>query len=432
MNVPRRKCIKLLIWICFAIAAQVLFSLLLQVEFNLAPIDSSTMRTANSIKSRLRPQSQNDIYNVNQMGENVKFITGAKLADAFLGDKLDFQESIITKSTQRPMPGRNFRNPLHLIRRNNEQISLSSELITQEEVGHKSAYDYDTRAKENITDHEITTEDVRRKQLTELRDIFISVKTTGDFHRTRVTTLQQTWFQNAPDQTYFFTDQEDAEVNESLGGHLIKTACQAGHQRTKLCCKMQAEINFFMQNMKTKWFCHFDDDNYVNVAALVMALRNFNSNKDVYLGKPSLNKEMEAWDRKDENKEKKFWFATGGAGFCLSHALVNKMIPYVSDGKFEESCERIRLPDDCTVGFISEVLVAVKLTKSNLFHSHLEGLPFLAQNEFKEQISFSHGMMGGSYNRIEINGPFDDKDDPSRFKSIHCLLYPETSWCPDS
>lgn len=409
-----------------------LFSLLLQVEFNLAPIDSSTMRTANSIKSRLRPQSQNDIYNVNQMGENVKFITGAKLADAFLGDKLDFQESIITKSTQRPMPGRNFRNPLHLIRRNNEQISLSSELITQEEVGHKSAYDYDTRAKENITDHEITTEDVRRKQLTELRDIFISVKTTGDFHRTRVTTLQQTWFQNAPDQTYFFTDQEDAEVNESLGGHLIKTACQAGHQRTKLCCKMQAEINFFMQNMKTKWFCHFDDDNYVNVAALVMALRNFNSNKDVYLGKPSLNKEMEAWDRKDENKEKKFWFATGGAGFCLSHALVNKMIPYVSDGKFEESCERIRLPDDCTVGFISEVLVAVKLTKSNLFHSHLEGLPFLAQNEFKEQISFSHGMMGGSYNRIEINGPFDDKDDPSRFKSIHCLLYPETSWCPDS
>lgn len=432
MNVPRRKCIKLLIWICFAIAAQVLFSLLLQVEFNLAPIDSSTMRTANSIKSRLRPQSQNDIYNVNQMGENVKFITGAKLADAFLGDKLDFQESIITKSTQRPMPGRNFRNPLHLIRRNNEQISLSSELITQEEVGHKSAYDYDTRAKENITDHEITTEDVRRKQLTELRDIFISVKTTGDFHRTRVTTLQQTWFQNAPDQTYFFTDQEDAEVNESLGGHLIKTACQAGHQRTKLCCKMQAEINFFMQNMKTKWFCHFDDDNYVNVAALVMALRNFNSNKDVYLGKPSLNKEMEAWDRKDENKEKKFWFATGGAGFCLSHALVNKMIPYVSDGKFEESCERIRLPDDCTVGFISEVLVAVKLTKSDLFHSHLEGLPFLAQNEFKEQISFSHGMMGGSYNRIEINGPFDDKDDPSRFKSIHCLLYPETSWCPDS
>ena len=36
--------------------------------------------------------------------------------------------------------------------------------------------------------------------------------------------------------------------------------------------------------------------------------------------------------------------------------------------------------------YFAEVLVAVKLTKSNLFHSHLEGLPFLAQNEFKEQV----------------------------------------------
>lgn len=199
MYVPRRKCIKVLSWISFAIAAQVLFSLLLQVEFNLAPIDSNTMRTANSIKSRLRPQSQNE--NVKQMGENVKFITGAKLAGAFSkGDKVDFKEDITTKSTQRLMPGKNFRNPLQLIRRNNEHISLSSELITQEEVGHKAAYDYDTRAKENTTGHEIRTEEVWRKQFTELRDIFISVKTTGDFHRTRVTTLQQTWFQNAPDQ----------------------------------------------------------------------------------------------------------------------------------------------------------------------------------------------------------------------------------------
>lgn len=28
-------------------------------------------------------------------------------------------------------------------------------------------------------------------------------------------------------------------------------------------------------------------------------------------------------------QQKKFWFATGGAGFCLSRALVNKMRPYV-------------------------------------------------------------------------------------------------------
>ena len=42
-----------------------------------------------------------------------------------------------------------------------------------------------------------------------------------------------------------------------------------------------------------RWFCHFDDDNYVNVQVLVNTLRNFNSQEDVYLGKPSLAKEME-------------------------------------------------------------------------------------------------------------------------------------------
>ena len=35
-------------------------------------------------------------------------------------------------------------------------------------------------------------------------------------------------------------------------------------------------------------------------------------------------------------------------GFCL---------PFFSDGKFIESCERIKLPDDCTVGFISGRLI---------------------------------------------------------------------------
>ena len=42
-----------------------------------------------------------------------------------------------------------------------------------------------------------------------------------------------------------------------------------------------------------RWFCHFDDDNYVNVPALVSTLQNLNPGEDVYLGKPSLIREME-------------------------------------------------------------------------------------------------------------------------------------------
>lgn len=372
---------------------------------------------------RLRLQSQD----VDHMGEKLKFIARAKL-DHTHGkeDGLDYKRNLVTKSIAFLPSGKSPQNSPHDIRQNDQDINLSARIIEQEGAEHKSVY----HGNENNVDHEFRTENREGTNSTEIEDVFISIKTTGVFHETRLKILLDTWIPNSKDQVYFFTDQEDSKLNESLGGHLIKTPCEAGHQRTRLCCKMQAELDFFVENITAKWFCHFDDDNYVNVPALVSTLQNLNPGEDVYLGKPSLIREMEAWDRLDENKRKKFWFATGGAGFCLSRALVVKMSPYISNGKFLESCERIKLPDDCTIGFISEVLLKVELQRSELFHSHLESLPFLAQSEFSKQISFSHGFMGGNYNRISIEGPFDDVEDPSRFKSVHCFLYPETTWCP--
>lgn len=38
------------------------------------------------------------------------------------------------------------------------------------------------------------------------------------------------------------------------------------------------------------------------------------------------------------------------------------------------TAELIRLPDDCTVGYIVEALLGVSLIRSALFHSHLENL----------------------------------------------------------
>ena len=55
-----------------------------------------------------------------------------------------------------------------------------------------------------------------------------------------------------------------------------------------LCCLMYL---FF------RWFCHFDDDQYVNVPALEEKLRSFDSNQDWYLGKPSIEKPLEIIDR---------------------------------------------------------------------------------------------------------------------------------------
>jgi hypothetical protein len=58
----------------------------------------------------------------------------------------------------------------------------------------------------------------------------------------------------------------------------------------------------------------------------------------------------------------KFWFATGGAGFCLSRSLATKMLPIAGGGRFETVGDKIRLPDDVTMGYIAEHLLNTPLT----------------------------------------------------------------------
>lgn len=121
-----------------------------------------------------------------------------------------------------------------------------------------------------------------------------------------------------------------------------------------------------------RWFCHVDDDNYVNVRALLRLLGSYPHTQDIYLGKPSLDRPIQATERVSENKVVSvpptprqpapprgeeaggaprpgtrglgvsprapapgspqrpvhFWFATGGAGFCISRGLALKMSPW--------------------------------------------------------------------------------------------------------
>lgn len=56
-----------------------------------------------------------------------------------------------------------------------------------------------------------------------------------------------------------------------------------------------------------------------------------------------------------------FWFATGGAGFCISRALALKMLPIASSGKFVAIGDKIRFPDDVTMGFIVGKLLNLRI-----------------------------------------------------------------------
>ena len=70
------------------------------------------------------------------------------------------------------------------------------------------------------------------------------------------------------------------------GDHLIVTNCSSSHHRLSLCCKMEQEFQYFLRSHR-QWWCHFDDDNFVNVLALGEMLEKYDSDKPWYLGKTS-------------------------------------------------------------------------------------------------------------------------------------------------
>lgn len=60
--------------------------------------------------------------------------------------------------------------------------------------------------------------------------------------------------------------------------------------------KISQNILFF----SFRWFCHFDDDNYVNVPQLLKLLQSYNPQEDWYLGKPSIRSPLEIISRDDK------------------------------------------------------------------------------------------------------------------------------------
>ena len=121
-----------------------------------------------------------------------------------------------------------------------------------------------------------------------LQQVYISVKTTQRFHYPRLVILLETWASQVRDHVWFFTDSDtsDSELVKRTGDHLIVTNCSSSHHRLSLCCKMEQEFQYFLRSHR-QWWCHFDDDNFVNVVALGNMLEKYDSDKSWYLGKTS-------------------------------------------------------------------------------------------------------------------------------------------------
>ena len=64
-----------------------------------------------------------------------------------------------------------------------------------------------------------------------------------------------------------------------------------------------------------RWWCHFDDDNYVNTVAVEAMLASYDSRQPWYIGRARSDA---TYGRTSHTQFVRF--ATGGAGFCVSRA----------------------------------------------------------------------------------------------------------------
>ena len=295
-----------------------------------------------------------------------------------------------------------------------------------------------------------------------LEDVYISVKTSSKHYKTRLQLIFDTWYKLAPDHIHFTTDEMSENTAISIPSifeksfkkkikkkkkraddiaftikfkhhtmtfkHMHVTDCKDSHSPSDLLCKLEAEFRGFWATTKKqekKWFCHFDDDNYVNVLSLVKKLDTFDADQDWYLGKTRPRGQYQLTD--SNNQTVNFWFGTGGAGFCLSLPLVTKMMPYIQNGRFIYLGEELHLNDDVLVGYIVEYLLQTPLTFVDQFHSHLEPQKDVPIND--QTLSYSYCFRTynhhclGKENILDIPSIFGD-DDPSRFKSLHARLFP--------
>lgn len=56
-----------------------------------------------------------------------------------------------------------------------------------------------------------------------------------------------------------------------------------------------------------RWFCQLDDDNYLNIPNLLRLLDSYPSDKDLYLGRSSLNHPIETMDRENDMVNMVIW-----------------------------------------------------------------------------------------------------------------------------
>ncbi|XP_065919469.1 beta-1,3-N-acetylglucosaminyltransferase radical fringe-like [Dysidea avara] len=293
-----------------------------------------------------------------------------------------------------------------------------------------------------------------------LSNVYISVKTTPKYYDRRLSILKKTWFQKVDKEKFMivsdyvndsppdFKKFEDELTEE--GFHIVTAKCLLEHQAKGLCCKSGVEYEQFYNHLErheshgqqVQWYCHFDDDIYVNVRELSNLLSKYDPTKPYYIGRyprpvgvPVYASNFNRLKANYNVNRRIFWYSAG-ATYCVSLPVMMKLEKYFNGVvKFQHVCDVSGYTDDLTVGVVIDLVLGYNITHIDNMYNQATSLKELSPEALSKLITVGY-RSHKSPNKLHIESKIDpkprlftDAEDPTRFLTYHCLLYKDTSWC---
>ncbi|XP_065903066.1 beta-1,3-N-acetylglucosaminyltransferase manic fringe-like [Dysidea avara] len=292
-----------------------------------------------------------------------------------------------------------------------------------------------------------------------IHNIYFSVKSCSRNYKTRVFTSMLTWFQVLDkDELAIISDNSSAvkpytDIVRRSGFNLIISSCKDDHSRYGLCCKTGIEFSSYYKALEKhndnkdryQWYCHVDDDEYVNVPQLSHVLQQYDPSKPYYIGKFPWNLRRKfsenPYIRVDDDARVRikqrnltmmanhYQYATG-ASYCLSYALMMKGKDFFNGiEELTSTCELAGNTDDIAIGFIIEVILGYNLTDTEYMFNQYDELDDFSIEQISKFLTVSfYVKKGKTIHAVPLQ--YNIPGDRSRFMAYHCLLYPSVSWCP--
>ncbi|XP_065919474.1 beta-1,3-N-acetylglucosaminyltransferase radical fringe-like [Dysidea avara] len=287
-----------------------------------------------------------------------------------------------------------------------------------------------------------------------LSNVYISVKTTPKYYDSRLSILKKTWFQKVDKEKFTIVSDHFNESFVDLklfeeevikeGFHLVTTKCQVEHHRKGLCCKSGVEYEQFYNylerhksdSQQVQWYCHFDDDIYVNVKELSNLLSKYDPSKPYYIGRYprrfgfAVDSFRFGRLKNNYNVSRRIFWYSAGATYCVSLALMMKLEKYFNGvDKFQHTCAVSEYTDDLSVGAIINLVLGYNITHIDNMYNQATDLKKLSPEAVSKLVTVGFSS-GKTVNMIDPQPRlFTSTEDPTRFLTYHCLLYKDTSWC---